>query len=79
MISTGSGLVWNGLLKAFGDLPWPILSVFFDFSNNYFLTVPLDFFCNSVSPLAPASSWLPAPNLESLSLRHHFLRSRTDG
>ena len=31
MISIGSGLVWNGLLKAFGDLPGPILNVFFDF------------------------------------------------
>ena len=40
MISAGSGLVWNGLLKAFGGLLGPILNVFFDFPNNYFLTVP---------------------------------------
>ena len=40
MISIGSGLVWNGLLKAFGGLPGPILSVFFDFPNNYFFNRP---------------------------------------
>ena len=40
MISTGSGLVWNGLLKAFGSLPGPILSVFFDFPNNYVFDRP---------------------------------------
>ncbi len=40
MISIGSGLVWNGLLKAFGGLPGLILSVFFDFLNNYFCNRP---------------------------------------
>ena len=45
MISIGSGLVWNGLLKAFGGLPGLIQSVFFDFPNNYFFNrPPLTFF-----------------------------------
>ena len=35
MIFTSSGLVWNGLLKAFGGFLGPILSEFFDFPNNY--------------------------------------------
>ena len=46
MISIGSGLVWNGLLKAFGGLPGPILSVFFDFPNNYFFNRPPGAFFN---------------------------------
>ena len=40
MISIDSELVWNGLLKAFGSLPGPILSVFLDFPNNYFFNRP---------------------------------------
>ena len=40
MISIGSGLVWNGLLKAFGGLPGLILSAFFDFPNYYFFNRP---------------------------------------
>ena len=49
MISTE--LVWNGLLKALGGLPGLILSVFFDFPNNYFLTVHLGPFFDRLEPL----------------------------